>query len=768
MSLGYEPGERSPGRGRAILAILLITAAILAWVSLHARAGLMGAWAAARLRELFGRAADVPPFFLLWAGARLAAGKLGWRWWRRCFGATLLLGVFLVALEMAQVLPLPAATRAELALSFWSSQGGRLGGWLARNVVELFGFAGGLVVSLGAAVTGLVLFLEPSAWRRAGRGVARGAGAVAGVGAAVVHGLGVVADSLRRLFRWRQARSRRRWAGDREAPGASGQGRGGAGQRRPERPAADGARPTQGRGEPTERTMLLPTAAAAREDAGAAGAYGEVASPAGSDRARSSRVARRGRSSGYRLPDLSLLRRNRGRKVPADEPDWTPVLEETLRSFGIEGRVVEVIRGPVVTRYEIQPPPGIKVSRIVSLADDIALALAAVDVRIEAPVPGKSVVGIEVPNRTVQPVLLRDVIESDAFRESTSPLTVAFGLDITGRPVVADLSNLVHLLIAGATGSGKSVCLNALLVSLLFRAQPDEVRLLLVDPKRVELSVYEGIPHLAAPVVTDAREAAKALRWAVREMERRYRLFAQMGTRNIDGYNQLLPEEALPYLVIVIDELSDLMMVAAADVEDAIVRLSQMARAAGIFLVIATQRPSVNVITGLIKANVPSRLSFAVSSQVDSRTILDMAGAERLLGKGDMLFHPVGAAKPLRAQGALITEREVNEVVRFWTSQVDGEVEYLADDFSDESGGESWEDEAEDELFEDAVQLVLDTGQASISMIQRRFRVGYSRAARLIDLMERRGIVGPSQGSKPREVNVGRAREFIDGSQPVS
>lgn len=760
MSLGYEPGERSPGRGRAILAILLITAAILAWVSLHARAGLMGAWAAAQLRGLFGRAADVPPFFLLWAGARLAVGRLAWRWWRRCLGAALLLGVFLVALEMAQVLPLPAANRAELAVSFWSSQGGRLGGWLARNVVELFGFAGGVVVGLGAAVTGLVLFLEPSAWHRAGRGVARGAGAVAGVGGAVVHGLGATADSVRRLFRWRQARSRGRSGGDREGPGASGHGRGGAGLSQ---------RPTQGRGEPTERTMLLPSAAAAREDAGAAGAYEEAPPPASPNRARSGRrVVRRGGSSGYRLPDLSLLRRNRGRKMPADEPDRTPVLEETLRSFGIEGRVVEVIRGPVITRYEIQPPPGIKVSRIVSLADDIALALAAVDVRIEAPVPGKSVVGIEVPNRTVQPVLLRDVIESEAFRESSSPLTVALGLDITGRPVVADLSRLVHLLIAGATGSGKSVCLNGLLVSLLFRAQPEEVRLLLVDPKRVELSVYEGIPHLAAPVVTDAREAAKALRWAVKEMERRYQLFAQMGTRNIDGYNELLPEEALPYLVVVIDELSDLMMVAAADVEDAIVRLSQMARAAGIFLVIATQRPSVNVITGLIKANVPSRLSFAVSSQVDSRTILDMAGAERLLGKGDMLFHPVGAAKPLRAQGALITEREVNEVVHFWTSQVDGDVEYLADDFSDESEGESWESEAEDELFEDAVQLVLDTGQASISMIQRRFRVGYSRAARLIDLMERRGIVGPSQGSKPREVNVGRAREFIGDSQTVS
>ncbi|HEY8531529.1 MAG TPA: FtsK/SpoIIIE domain-containing protein, partial [Limnochorda sp.] len=280
--------------------------------------------------------------------------------------------------------------------------------------------------------------------------------------------------------------------------------------------------------------------------------------------------------------------------------------------------------------------------------------------------------------------------------------------------------------------------------------------------------VYEGIPHLAAPVVTDPREAAKALRWAVKEMERRYELFAQMGTRNITGYNELMPDEALPYLVVVIDELADLMLVAAADVEDAIARLAQMARAAGIYLVIATQRPSVDVITGLIKANVPSRLSFAVSSQVDSRTILDMAGAERLLGKGDMLFHPVGAAKPIRAQGALVTEDEVNRVVHFWTSQLDGEPEYLAEAFSDGSSDDPLEAGADDELFTDAVQLVLESGQASISMIQRRFRVGYSRAARLIDLMERRGIVGPAQGSKPREVNVGRAREFVNNSQPAS
>ncbi|BAS27694.1 FtsK/SpoIIIE family DNA translocase [Limnochorda pilosa] len=773
MSLGFEPSDGSPGRGRAILAILLITAATLAWVSLHARAGTLGAWLALELRELFGRTADLPPFFLLWAGLRLAAGSLDARWWRRSFGAALLLAVILLGFEMFAVLPLPAANRAELALGFWSSQAGRVGGWLARQVVDLFGFAGGVVVGVAVAVTGLVLALEPAAWRRAGHGAARGAGAVVGLGVAVVQRVAEGVDAVRRLFRWRQVRPRgkaHREAGRRALP-APARPAAPPEARRPERPGPAGPRAGEAAGNVTERQSLLPSAAAAREEAEADDGYGaetptRIAPRPGGTRSQA-RSAVRGAQPGYRLPDTSLLRRNRGRRPAADEPDRTSVLEETLKSFGIEGRVVEVTRGPVITRYEVQPPPGIKVSRIVGLADDIALALAAVDVRIEAPVPGKSVVGIEVPNRTVQPVVLRDVIESDAFRQSRSPLAVALGLDITGKPVVTELPKLVHLLIAGATGSGKSVCLNALLVSLLFRTQPDEVRLLLIDPKRVELSVYEGIPHLAAPVVTDAREAAKALRWAVKEMERRYQLFAQMGTRNIDGYNRLLPDEALPYLVVVIDELSDLMLVAAADVEDAIARLAQMARAAGIFLVIATQRPSVDVITGLIKANVPSRLSFAVSSQVDSRTILDMAGAERLLGKGDMLFHPVGAAKPIRAQGALITEREVNEIVHFWTSQVEGEPEYLAEGFGDEAGGDEWDADADDELFEDAVQLVLDTGQASISMLQRRFRVGYSRAARLIDLMERRGIVGPSQGSKPREVHAGRAREFMGDSQPA-
>lgn len=464
----------------------------------------------------------------------------------------------------------------------------------------------------------------------------------------------------------------------------------------------------------------------------------------------------------YELPPTYLLKKSslRTKKTEGVQKD---LLENTLASFGIEAKVVNISQGPVVTRYELQPAPGIKVSRITALADDLALALAAEDVRIEAPVPGKPVVGIEVPNRNTEPVLLRDVLESPEFAEHSSPVALALGKDIAGKPVIADLKKWLHVLVAGATGSGKSVCLNSMIASLLFRTEPEEVKLLMVDPKRVELSVYDGIPHLISPVVTDPRKAATALRWAVVEMERRYQLFADAGVRNIDMYLELAKEahsgekplEQLPYIVIIVDELADLMMVAAAEVEDAICRLAQMARAAGMYLIIATQRPSVDVITGLIKANVPSRISFAVSSQVDSRTILDMGGAERLIGKGDMLYYPIGASKPIRAQGAWISDKEVEALVSFWKKQ--GEPSYeeaIQEDTVDLAL--SGEDE-EDELLEDAIRLVVENGQASISMLQRRFRIGYSRAARLIDVMEVRGIVGSYQGSKPREVLVDSA-----------
>ncbi|WP_324670256.1 DNA translocase FtsK [Geochorda subterranea] len=459
----------------------------------------------------------------------------------------------------------------------------------------------------------------------------------------------------------------------------------------------------------------------------------------------------------WRLPSSSLLARPPARRRGGDEQEVASrsrVLEQTLASFGIEARVVSHTRGPVVTRYEMALAPGIKLSRVVSLADDLALALASTGVRIEAPVPGKPVIGIEVPNATVETVYLREVLESPAFARSQAPLALALGKDVAGEPLIANLERLIHLLIAGATGSGKSVCLASIIMSLLYRLTPDQLRLLLIDPKRVELTVYEGIPHLLAPVVTDVRQAAAALRWAVREMEARYQVLARAGARNLAAYNQLAAQgrvsEPLPYVVVVIDELADLMLVAAADVEDSICRLAQMARAAGIHLVIATQRPSTDVITGLIKANIPSRLAFAVSSQVDSRTILDTGGAERLLGRGDMLYHPLGEPKPVRAQGCLVTDREIEQVVAFWKSQ--GEPDYRVDLFEEEEKGAEAEGDVDDALYDEAVKLVVEAGQASVSMLQRRFRIGYARAARLIDLMEQRGVVGPYQGSKPREV----------------
>ncbi len=517
------------------------------------------------------------------------------------------------------------------------------------------------------------------------------------------------------------------------------------------RPRREGALPAAGRnGEGSDPST---------KGAGAAGGN-SAASHAKSRRSEPAAMAtnpeRTEAPPAYVLPDPALLERPREsrNKRTQETHDQGRLLEETLATFGVQAKVVHVSRGPVVTRYELQPAPGVKVSKIVNLADDVALNLAAADVRIEAPVPGKSVVGIEVPNKEPSIVYFREVIESAEFQKAGSKLAIGLGKDVAGNPVIADLTKLLHVLIAGATGSGKSVCINTLICSLLYRAQPHEVKLMMIDPKRVELAVYDGIPHLITPVVTDPKLASNALRWAVKEMEARYKKFSEARVRNIDGYNRgveagAIEDEAMPYLVVIIDELADLMLVAQNEVEDNICRLAQMARAAGIHLVIATQRPSVDVITGLIKANVPSRIAFAVSSGVDSRTILDMVGAERLLGKGDMLYYPIGANKPIRAQGAWISDKEVQAIVNFWKQQ--GEPVY-AENVTDVARGGGVTDEGDDELFEDAVRLVVETGNASISMLQRRFRIGYARAARLIDMMELQGIVGPYQGSKPREV----------------
>ncbi|MFQ3610669.1 MAG: DNA translocase FtsK [Fimbriimonadales bacterium] len=460
----------------------------------------------------------------------------------------------------------------------------------------------------------------------------------------------------------------------------------------------------------------------------------------------------------YTLPPLSLLREPSPppKRNQAELKEKIAILERTLEEFGIGANVVEVAHGPTVTRYEIQLDPGIKVSKVVNLADNLAMALAAIAVRVEAPIPGKSAIGVEVPNDVPQAVSLREVIEREEFWNAPSLLTIALGKDVAGVPKYSDLTRLPHLLIGGATNSGKSMCLLSLISCILFRATPREVRFVMIDPKRVELSLFEGIPHLMCPVVRDVKQASGALRAVLKEMDRRYDLFATTGVRNIQGYNERMPEsERLPYVVVVIDELADLMMQAAAEVETSICRLAQLARATGIHLVVATQRPSVDVITGTIKANIASRIAFAVSSQVDSRTILDQVGAERLLGRGDMLYLPIDASKPMRIQGCFLSESEIEALVEFWRAQEAPVYLLNPTDFDIPSAGYE-EDEEDDELYPSAVRLVVAHGQASTSMLQRRFKIGYGRAARLLDLMERRGIVGPLDGAKPRQVLVNR------------
>ena len=475
---------------------------------------------------------------------------------------------------------------------------------------------------------------------------------------------------------------------------------------------------------------------------------------------------------GYIIPSTALLESPK----PVNKGDITEelrsnatLLVDTLASFGVQTRIVDISRGPSVTRYELQPSAGVKISRITGLADDIALNLAAAGVRIEAPIPNKAAVGIEVPNKIVSTVQISEILECSAFVDAKSRLTVALGKDIEGHEVVADIAKMPHLLIAGATGSGKSVCINSFIISLLYKSTPDEVRLLLIDPKVVELGVYNGIPHLLIPVVTDPRKAAGALSWAVNEMLNRYKMFAENSVRDLKGYNELAEMRPdlnllrMPQIVIIIDELADLMMAAPNDVEASICRLAQMARAAGMHLIIATQRPSVDVITGIIKANIPSRIAFGVASQVDSRTILDAGGAEKLLGRGDMLFSPVGATKPRRIQGCFVSDHEVERVVTFIKNQ--GAVDYdqqVIDDIERQAVPEKEQNAADegvtdsDELLREAVEIVVEAGQASTSLLQRRLKVGYARAGRLIDEMEQRGIIGPFEGSKPRTVLITR------------
>ena len=478
----------------------------------------------------------------------------------------------------------------------------------------------------------------------------------------------------------------------------------------------------------------------------------------------------------YRYPPLSLLEEGTsgdGADIGDELKQNAELLVDTLKSFGVETRIINISRGPSVTRYELQPAAGVKISKITNLSDDIALNLATVGVRIEAPIPGKAAVGIEVPNKTTASVRLREIIGSKKFEDAKSRLTVAVGKDIAGNVITADLAKMPHLLIAGTTGSGKSVCINSFILSILFKSSPEEVKMLMIDPKVVELEVYDGLPHLLVPVVTDPKKAAGALGWAVTEMEKRYKLFGEHKVRDIKSYNDLArinPKmDTMPQILIVVDELNDLMMVAPGEVEDSICRLAQKARAAGMNLVIATQRPSVDVLTGLIKANVPSRIALKVANRFDSGTIIDTVGAEKLLGKGDMLFYPVGLAKPLRVQGCWVSDKEIKDVVEYITAD-DNSAQY-SEEISEEierqavesgkgkkSGGISDESDDGDEMLPAAIETVVEAGMASTSLLQRKLKLGYARAARIIDMMEEKGIVGPFEGSKPRKVLISKQR----------
>lgn len=475
-------------------------------------------------------------------------------------------------------------------------------------------------------------------------------------------------------------------------------------------------------------------------------------------------IGLKGEEKPYQFPSTDLLTRRAKREENSDRKYMVKkakVLEETLKNFGVSAKVVRFSKGPSITRYELQPEIGVKVSKVVNLSDDIALNMAASAIRIEAPIPGKAAIGIEIPNEETSMVDLRELLESEGFQQGKEKIPFALGKNVAGVPVMGDISKMPHLLIAGATGSGKSVCINTLILSILYGAKPDEVKLILVDPKVVELNQYNGIPHLLIPVVTDPKKATSALSWAVDEMTKRYEQFAENGVKDIGGYNEKFPEDKLPYIVIIIDELADLMLVAPGEVEDKICRIAQMARAAGIHLIIATQRPSVNVITGVIKANIPSRIAFSVASQVDSRTIIDTGGAEKLLGKGDMLFQPIGANKPQRLQGSFVEEKEVERVVSFLKGKTDEEPEYQLSLLEEIEVEEKPKEDPEDVLYNDAREMVIEREQASVSMLQRKFKIGYNRAARLIDALEEGGVVGGHEGSKPRRVLISKEAERL-------
>jgi len=799
---GKGPGSVIARRRQEIIGVICVAAAVFALLSIHTGAtGFVGRYLRAALCWAFGLAADIPPIILLVFGMYFFLFGFGDIGAERLAGLLLLIASSLVILELrleVKDLPYSLVVDKHLAAVGSGDGGGIIGALLLLALLKAFGLNGTYVVLVACVCISIPMMLNTvlsriavTLWRKLVSALRYLISLVTdfmiGVYYEVLDLLSLVPARLplpRLGSLYRRGRSPAREDADRKT----------AVDRRSQNHAISEEKRTH-TGKPIGDSSVPKQN---RKDSEEAGAIDVHPAPGGSStsekRSKSSKgdegqadvkqeeaaaIRDQGQSQlklvdpelMYALPGIELLESDPSQRRSMTNRksirDRGKLLENTLTDFGISASVVNVYQGPVVTRFEVQPARGTKVSRITGLADDIALALAAADVRIEAPVPGKSVVGIEVPNKEAATVYLRDVVETDAFMQSGAQLPFALGMDIAGNAIVTDIAKLIHTLIAGATGSGKSVCINGLVVSLLLTLKPHQLNILMIDPKRVELSVYNGIPHLVTPVVTDAKKAANALGWVVGEMERRYQLFSDTGSRNILAYNKMVKRSAeegtgeLPYIVVIVDELADLMLVAASEVEDAICRLAQMARAAGIYMVIATQRPSVDVITGIIKANIPSRIAFAVSSQNDSRTILDAGGAERLIGKGDMLFYPNGAAKPIRVQGAFLSDQDVTRVVEFWKEQ--GSPNYV-EGVQQKDNTHRGVEEIDDELFPDAVQLILDTGQASVSMLQRRFRIGYTRAARLIDMMELKGIVGSHQGSKPREILVDEtdAGELLD------
>ncbi|MBO8126002.1 MAG: DNA translocase FtsK 4TM domain-containing protein [Firmicutes bacterium] len=762
-----ERGGKQPSKlVQEVKGVLL--AGVLVYVLISIRGldtGIVGRWIAAITTYLFGFGGSLVVSLFFFEAFRIFRCR-PWKMTPKRLGLFLLTLVFLTAIHL-KILPVAALEVIPLSWQEVSlpvgtfTGGGLIGAILTFLGLRLFDVVG-LYVVLGAlTLVGLILTLDKPMRQFIGRCFVAGYKLARGL----VYGIGYLfwwlVQSIQNLI---DAAFASHEVGDVEDPA---------------KPQVAETRRRRSKEQAKEKAKLRREAAAATEPAISINAY--------EGPEESVEINSRPRQTGeeeYSLPPLDLLlppEKPEGRTAKNELVQMGKLLEKTLANFGIEAKVVHIDCGPVITRYELQPAPGIKVSRIVNLADDICLSLAAADIRIEAPIPGKAAVGIEVPNKKQEMVRISEVISTADFYNPKLKLPLVLGKGVAGETQVVDLATMPHLLIAGATGSGKSVCINNFIVSLLYRLRPDELRILMVDPKRVELAVYDGIPHLLSPVITDPKKAAAALKWVVEEMENRYELFANAGVRNIEKYNEYIEakkkekaagpalsedgseaaekkneELTLPYVVVIIDELADLMMVASSDVEDAICRLAQMARAAGIHLVVATQRPSVDVITGLIKANIPARIAFAVSSQVDSRTILDTGGAERLIGKGDMLYLSPSSSKTLRVQGAFISDKEIEAVANFWKKQGKPEYEKV---ISPKGLEESSADEPDDELFEDAVRLVINSGQASISLLQRRFRIGHSRAARLMDMMELKGIVGPYQGSKPREVLVNQIDE---------